>query len=72
MTIGPEIGIKPLLLPPKLRTLEDSDRRRASYLELFFDLVFVVAIAQLAHKLVIDTRSTFKLWTAQRLLAGMP
>ncbi len=28
--------------------------RHASYLELFFDVVFVVAIAQLAHELVVD------------------
>ena len=27
----------------------ESDERHASWLELFFDLVFVVAIAQLAH-----------------------
>jgi low temperature requirement protein LtrA len=43
-----------VLRPPRLRTLEDSDGRHASYLELFFDLVFVVAIAQLAHELVVD------------------
>ena len=49
-----EIGIKPLLRPPQLRTLESADGRRASYLELFFDLVFVVAIAQLAHELTVD------------------
>ena len=54
MTSGPATEIKPLLLPPRLRTLEDGDGRRASYLELFFDLVFVVAIAQLAHELVAD------------------
>jgi len=54
MPSGPETGIKPLLLPPRLRTLEDGDGRRASYLELFFDLVFVVAIAQLAHELELD------------------
>ena len=42
-----------LLRPPRLRTLEDG-HRHASYLELFFDLVFVVAIAQLAHELVLD------------------
>jgi low temperature requirement protein LtrA len=42
-----------LLRPPRLRTL-DSEQRHASYLELFFDLVFVVAIAQLAHELVLD------------------
>lgn len=38
--------------PPQLRIGEDSvAERRATWLELFFDLVFVVAIAQLAHKL---------------------
>lgn len=42
-----------LLRPPRLRTLEDGERH-ASYLELFFDLVFVVAIAQLTHELVLD------------------
>jgi low temperature requirement protein LtrA len=42
-----------LLRPPRLRTL-DGGERHASYLELFFDLVFVVAIAQLAHELVLD------------------
>ena len=40
--------------PPRLRTLDGGDGRRASYFELFFDLVFVVAIAQLAHQLVVD------------------
>jgi low temperature requirement protein LtrA len=54
MTTGPLAEIKPLLLPPRLRTLEDGDGRRASYLELFFDLVFVVAITQLAHELAVD------------------
>lgn len=42
-----------LLRPPRLRSIEDGERH-ASYLELFFDLVFVVAIAQLAHELVLD------------------
>ena len=38
--------------PPRLRTLEDvEDERHATWLELFFDLVFVVAIAQLADGL---------------------
>jgi low temperature requirement protein LtrA len=51
----PEFDILRLLRPPQLRTLdEDDDGRHASYLELFFDLVFVVAIAQLAHELVLD------------------
>jgi len=53
-TFGPDTGVKPLLRPPQLRTLESGDGRRASHLELFFDLVFVVAIAQLAHGLAVD------------------
>src|SRR4051794_35751786 len=35
--------------PPRLRVIEDAEaERRATWLELFFDLVFVVAIAELA------------------------
>ena len=38
--------------PPRLRTVgEDGPRRHATWLELFFDLVFVVAVAQLAEGL---------------------
>ncbi|HET9214889.1 MAG TPA: low temperature requirement protein A [Gaiellaceae bacterium] len=41
--------------PPRLRTVEDDeDERHATWLELFFDLVFVVAIAQLAEGLADD------------------
>jgi low temperature requirement protein LtrA len=42
--------------PPRLRTLEDDDgdERHATWLELFFDLVFVVAVAQLADGLAED------------------
>ncbi len=40
--------------PPRLRTIADEGERRASWLELFFDLVFVVAIAKLSHELVLD------------------
>jgi low temperature requirement protein LtrA len=43
-----------LLRPPRLRTLDEDGERHASWLELFFDVVFVVAIAQLAHELVVD------------------
>ncbi len=43
-----------LLRPPRLRTLEDDGERHASWLELFFDVVFVVAIAQLAEELALD------------------
>lgn len=48
---------RPWLRPPRLRTLEresEQERRRSSWLELFFDLVFVVAVAQLAQELVRD------------------
>ncbi len=46
---------RPWLRPPQLRTLaEKGEERRASWLELFFDLVFVVAIAELAQQLVRD------------------
>ncbi len=40
------------LQPPRLRVGEDTEEeRRATWLELFYDLVFVVAISQLAHNL---------------------
>jgi low temperature requirement protein LtrA len=49
-------GARPWLRPPRLRQAADSttEERHASWLELFFDLVFVVAIAQLAQQLVRD------------------
>lgn len=41
-----------LLRPPRLRALEEAGgERHATWTELFFDLVFVVAIAELAHLL---------------------
>ncbi|MEH1843657.1 MAG: low temperature requirement protein A [Nostoc sp.] len=40
------------LQPPRLRISEDTEEeRRATWLELFYDLVFVVAVSQLAHNL---------------------
>ncbi|NEQ74440.1 MAG: low temperature requirement protein A [Okeania sp. SIO2C9] len=43
---------KAIFQPPRLRREElEEGERRATWLELFFDLVFVVAIAQLAHNL---------------------
>lgn len=40
---------------PKLHTEEDQDQeRKTSWLELFFDLIFVAVIAQLSHKLAIN------------------
>lgn len=43
---------KAVFQPPQLRIQEQElEERRATWLELFFDLVFIVAIAQLAHDL---------------------
>jgi low temperature requirement protein LtrA len=40
--------------PPRLRTLEIEDDRRATWLELFLDLVFVAAVAEVASTLSAD------------------
>ena len=42
------------LEPPRLRTLETGGERRATWLELFVDLVFVAAIAEVASTLSAD------------------
>ena len=44
---------KPWLRPPRLWVgdMADEQPRRATWLELFYDLVFVVAISQLSHQL---------------------
>ena len=43
---------KSLWQPPRLRTVgENEEERRATWLELFYDLVFVAAIAEVAHYL---------------------
>jgi low temperature requirement protein LtrA len=43
------------LRPPRLRTEEtEAEHRSATWLELFYDLVFVVAVAALGHRLLID------------------
>jgi low temperature requirement protein LtrA len=43
-------------VPPRLRTAaeQEAEPRHASWLELFFDLVFVVAITELSRQLVAD------------------
>jgi low temperature requirement protein LtrA len=43
-----------LLEPPRLRTLDGEDERRATWFELFFDLVFVAAVAQVGQNLSDD------------------
>jgi low temperature requirement protein LtrA len=50
-------GAARLPLPPQLDEAE-MEHRDATWLELFFDLVFVVAVAQLSHELVADTTAT--------------
>ena len=45
---------EPWITPPRLLTAQESGERRASWLELFFDLVFVVAITELSRVLVLD------------------
>jgi low temperature requirement protein LtrA len=57
--MGPRLQGRPStgrwLVPPRLRTAGESlEDRHASWLELFFDLVFVVAIAELARGLEVD------------------
>src|SRR5438128_10834764 len=48
-------GRAPSFVPPRLRTADDpAAERHASWLELFFDLVFVVAITELSRLLVAD------------------
>jgi low temperature requirement protein LtrA len=46
--------IRRLSEPPRLRTLGEDETRRSTWLELFFDLVFVVAVAQLGQQLSHD------------------
>ncbi|HUR69675.1 MAG TPA: low temperature requirement protein A [Candidatus Thermoplasmatota archaeon] len=42
----------PVFVPPRLRSNEPGDaQRRATWLELFYDLVYVVVVAALAHEL---------------------
>jgi low temperature requirement protein LtrA len=42
------------LRPPRLRTRDEEGHRTATWLELFYDLVFVVAVAGLGHRLLVD------------------
>lgn len=52
--------MKTWLQPPRLRISEDDEAqpRHATWLELFYDLVFVVAVSQLAHNLSKDVSLT--------------
>jgi low temperature requirement protein LtrA len=49
-------GVARLLEPPRLRTRgrDLDEQRRATWLELFFDLVFVAAVSQLANALAAE------------------
>jgi low temperature requirement protein LtrA len=44
--------------PPRLRTISDEQDRTATWLELFYDLVFVVAVSVLGGRLLADTSWT--------------
>ena len=51
--------------PPVLRTAEDTDReRRATWTELFFDLVFVVAVSRTNELLAADPSPLGAVWFA--------
>lgn len=51
--------ISRLLRPPRLRTAEEGgELRRATWMELFYDLVFVVAVAALSSRLHDDDSPT--------------
>jgi low temperature requirement protein LtrA len=41
------------IVPPRLLTVGEEGDRHASWLELFFDLVFVVAVTELSRELVL-------------------
>lgn len=49
------------LRAPRLRTLEEG-HRQATWLELFYDLVFVVAVGQLGHRLL-EHHDAAGIWT---------
>ncbi len=56
-----------MLRPPRLRTLEvEAGERRVTWTELFYDLVFVVAVAGLGHRLLEDSS-----WTGFWSFAGL-
>ena len=52
---GTELAARAWWLPPRLRTDEPgTSPRRVTWLELFYDLVFVIVIGQLSHALSAD------------------
>jgi len=58
---------KGFIRPPRLRAHEQSEEsRRATWLELFFDLLFVVAVAQLAEKITHGLR-----WSAMAAFVAL-
>ncbi|MGH8948022.1 MAG: low temperature requirement protein A, partial [Acidimicrobiia bacterium] len=54
----PRAGRMTRIAPPRLQTMEHRGRRTATWLELFYDLAFVVAIAVLGERLLHDTSWT--------------
>jgi len=51
---GARPGRQAWIVPPRLLTVEEEGERHASWLELFFDLVFVVAVTELSRALVVQ------------------
>jgi low temperature requirement protein LtrA len=61
---APTPPLAPLRHPPRLRSADHGVHRHATWLELFFDLVFVAAVAQLARLLIEDHSPQGFVWFA--------
>lgn len=55
---GQTVASEKRLRVPRLRNIDDHQEAHASWIELFFDLVFVVAIAELSHYLADNLTTT--------------
>lgn len=61
-----------ILQPPRLRTLEtEAEERTATWTELFYDLVFVVAVAKLGHRFLYEVIAHDLSWTGFIEYAGL-
>ena len=61
-----------ILQPPRLRTLEtEAEERSATWTELFYDLVFVVAVAQLGHRFLYEVTAHELSWVGFIEYAGL-
>lgn len=61
-----------ILRPPQLRTLEtEAEHRAATWTELFYDLVFVVAVANLSHRFLHEVELHDLTWRGFIEYAGL-